>query len=205
MAMAMAGMAAHSKTAAMASLTNVKIGEQTWMAENLNYGAKDINKCGGTALQFGEGEGEEWYLLENKNTANCDNYGRLYNWEMAMKACPSGWHLPTNEEWDKLYRFADGTSNTDSPYGSETADKFLKATSGWNNDGNGEDKYGFAALPGGVGWSNGHFVSVGYGGNWWSSTEWGGNASYRYMDWGKGARWGDLPRSEFLSVRCLQD
>jgi len=81
----------------------VKIGEQTWMAENLNYKAKD-SKC--------YGEGGKVFNQETKNyditlsnaeiQANCEKYGRLYFWETARKACPSGWHLPVNDEWEIL-------------------------------------------------------------------------------------------------------
>jgi uncharacterized protein (TIGR02145 family) len=52
----------------------VRIGEQVWMAENLNY----------------EAEGSKCY---NNSISYCDKYGRLYNWNTAMKACPKGWHL----------------------------------------------------------------------------------------------------------------
>ncbi|MDR2582032.1 MAG: fibrobacter succinogenes major paralogous domain-containing protein [Fibromonadaceae bacterium] len=123
----------------------VTIDEQTWMAENLNFYM----------------EGSKCY---NNDPENCEKYGRLYNWAAAKKACPNGWHLPSNAEWDILYRTADGTSGEQSPYKSETAGKYLKATSGWNSSGNGEDYYGFAALPGGS--FVGKFQLLGDNGYW---------------------------------------
>ena len=166
----------------------VKIGEQTWIAENLNY----------------ETEGSVCY---KNNPANCTKYGCLYNWETALKVCPKGWHLPNNEEWDKLSRFVDGNKGTESPYESETAGKYLKAKSGWNEDGNGTDKYGFSALPGGYGYSDGNFYSVGINGGWWSANE--GNSDYAYYRvmfyYGDYASWIGGNKSYLFSVRCLQD
>jgi len=117
----------------------VKIGTQTWMAENLNYEAKG-SKC------------------YDKKSANCAKYGRLYDWNTAMKVCPAGWHLPSKYEWQILEDFVGGN---------EVAGKKLKAKSGWNKynpcdygecdgketmiSGNGEDEYGFAVLPSGAG------------------------------------------------------
>jgi len=122
----------------------VKIGTQTWMAENLNYNAKG-SKC-----------------YDNQES-NCQKYGRLYNWKTAVNAaCPEGWHLPSNGEWNALM----ATVSTN------RAGTFLKATSGWKNNGNGEDKYGFSALPGGSGdsfYENGHFDKATEIGSWWSS------------------------------------
>jgi uncharacterized protein (TIGR02145 family) len=188
----------------------VKIGTQTWMAENLNYAAKG-SKC-----------------YDNK-PANCQKYGRLYDWETAKKACPKGWLLPSNADWDKLLRFADGTSGTKSPYSSKTAGYFLKATSGWNNNGNGEDKYGFSALPGGSGYSGGSFSNVGSSGRWWSKDydydsdgSCGWSWSMAYSDESAGAGLSScgygmldgllnesarlsIPGTGLSSVRCLQN
>jgi len=81
----------------------IKIGTQTWMAENLNFNANG-SKC-----------------YKNK-TENCDKYGRLYNWNMAKTACPKNWHLPSKAEWDVLMAAVGGE---------KTAGKYLRDTSGF--------------------------------------------------------------------------
>jgi uncharacterized protein (TIGR02145 family) len=189
----------------------VKIGTQTWMAENLNYAAEG-SKCGVTTPQTTEDCLDE-NTFEDKNTENCNKYGRLYDWNTALKACPNNWHLPSNAEWDKLMRFVDGTSGTETPYRSKMAGKLLKAASGWNDvnvngkseSGNGTDAHGFAALPGGDGYF-GSFVGGGYTGSWWSASE--NNASsayYRYINRLESVDWRSYDKSTLFSVRCLQD
>ena len=192
-----------------ANFRTVPIGTQTWMAENLNC---NVN-------------GSRCYA---SNPANCTKYGRLYNWSTAMGLpsscnenicssqinskhkgiCPEGWHLPTNEEWDKLFRFVDGDTGTESPYESKTAGKYLKATTGWNEDGNGTDQYGFSALPGGLVFVGGSF-GVGEYGNWWSTSEFEGNKDYAYsrsMDYELDyAEWNGEDKIAFFSVRCVMD
>ena len=177
----------------------VQIGEQVWFAENLNYDA----------------EGSVCY---GNNPANCAKHGRLYNWETALKVCPEGWHLPSIAEWDKLFRFIDGTKGTESPYRSETAGKHLKAVSGWKK-GNGTDTYGFSAMPGGFGYSDGTFgsfgnvdygsLNVGYYGFWWSASKYenGSNdACYRQVNYDYDyAYWNCSVKSSLLSVRCVKD
>jgi len=157
----------------------VIIGKQTWMAENLNYSTSD-SKC------YGD------------KPANCDNYGRLYNWSTAI--CPSGWHLPSKEEWDVLTAVVGGSS---------TEGKLLKATSRWNSfngkSGNGTDAYGFAALPGGDGNSSGKFSNIGDFGRWWTSEHDGANAYVRGMVYdSEDAFWNNGSKSYLFSVRCLQ-
>jgi uncharacterized protein (TIGR02145 family) len=168
----------------------IRIGTQTWMAENLNYNAKG-SKCYDDVF------------------ANCEKYGKHYNWNTAMKACPNGWHLPSNAEWDKLYRFADDASGADSPYESPSAGKRLKAKSGWDdfngNPGNGLDAYGFAALPGGSYY--GKFHLAGINGYWWSASESDDvNAYYRFMLNENGrAGWNNRTKFLLLNVRCVMD
>jgi uncharacterized protein (TIGR02145 family) len=175
----------------------VLIGEQVWFAENLNYEAEG-SKC------YAEGVAN---VSADSIAKNCDAYGRLYDWATANAVCPAGWHLPSNAEWDALFRFADGTNGTSSPYNSPTAGRYLKATSGWNSGGNGEDTYGFAALPGGSGYSGGSFYDVGNYGDWWSASEYYSDyAYYRYMGYGyEYASWNYDDKGYLFSVRCAQD
>jgi len=190
----------------------VKIGEQIWMAENLNYDvpANDTDVC------------YDYYL------ANCTEYGRLYSYATAMDLhsscntstcaeqvnpkhqgiCPADWHIPSNADWDKLIRSVDGNTDTSSPYESPTAGRYLKSRDGWSNGGNGEDTFGFAALPGGYRYSNGNFQEVGDFGDWWSASEIASSSAYsRNMSY----RYENVPyndhdnKSALLSIRCVKN
>jgi uncharacterized protein (TIGR02145 family) len=83
----------------------------------------------------------------------------------------------------------------------------LKARSGWSNNGNGTDDYGFSALPGGYRYYDGHFLYADDYGSWWTATEYGSdNAYYRRMDYGRGNVYEDNYYKSFgFSVRCVQD
>jgi uncharacterized protein (TIGR02145 family) len=90
--------------------------------------------------------------------------------------------------------------------GEKVAGKKLKAKSGWNSNGNGTDEFGFSALPGGIGRSDGSFNNVGNNGSWWSATE--DNAYYAYFR-GMGYNGDHVynsnnDKSYLRSVRCLQ-
>ena len=172
----------------------VLIGDQCWFAENLrseNYENGDAIPAGlsdsewentslGAVAVYGEGSSlcglvdpdidacyESWSLSE---------YGRLYNWQAVDDSrglCPSGWHVPTNEEWTVMTDFL----------GSSAAEK-MKTTYGWLNGGNGTNVSGFSGLPGGCRLPNGIFDLAVDDGYWWSSSLDDSSFSplFRYLD-----------------------
>ncbi len=125
----------------------VKIGGQVWMAENLNFSLSSGSSC-------------------NDNlTSNCDIYGLLYDWKTAKIACPTGWHLPSDEEWTELTNYLGGEN---------VAGGKLKETDTlyWSTPNSGAtNESGFTALPGGFLQENGSFWPVGFDGFWLNATE----------------------------------
>jgi uncharacterized protein (TIGR02145 family) len=100
----------------------VKIGEQWWMAENMNY-ETDKSYCYNDTLSY------------------CKKYGRVYSRNAALVVCPAGWHLPSLEEFDILISTVGGSLR---------GGYILKSQSGWYHDRNGIDSVGFWALPAGT-------------------------------------------------------
>jgi uncharacterized protein (TIGR02145 family) len=170
----------------------VKIGEQTWMAENLN----------------------RHRTCYDEDKSNCELYGSLYEWNDALIACPDGWHLPSRDEWTEL---ANATGDK------RVAGKKLKSKDGWNDDatksGNGEDAFGFSALPGGRGnrCDTKDFASIartipcffdlGSTGYWWSAHGYGDDHAYgRYMNnYIVGVHEYYYEKENGFSVRCVKD
>jgi uncharacterized protein (TIGR02145 family) len=157
----------------------------------------------------------------NNDPANCNTYGRLYDWATAMNIdkrynnelwggsdvnhrgiCPSGWHIPSDDEWSELVNYVE------SYWGCyDCAARYLKSQYGWSSGGNGQDAFGFAALPGGFGNSYGYFFDVGDYGLWWGASENNANSAYRrdmYYSY-EIARWHTNSKDLLRSVRCLQD
>ena len=158
----------------------VEIGSQTWMAENLKYETEE-SVCYGNSPE------------------NCEKYGSLYPWSDAKDgACPAGWHLPSYGEFEQLIKTI-GEKNT--------AGRKLKSTVGWNNNGNGTDAYGFAALPAAFdGFSLDSLINLGYSANFWSSTRDDKYAYRMYIlfsddDVGLNLTYSD----DNLSIRCVKD
>lgn len=201
----------------------VKIGNQVWMAENLNY----IDSTKTPSLKGRTG----CYSVKE---ANCRVGGRQYSWTAAIDSialydegngvdcgsgktctlptrvqgiCPNGWHLPDTTEWNILFESVGGLSN---------AGKILKSQTGWHNGSkeNGTDTYGFSAIP--VGHASYYSdYGVGESAYFWSSTQHigicgdGNGCSHRVvLTYDKDSVWpfsNGSGRKELLSVRCLQD
>lgn len=154
----------------------VKLGSQEWMAENLNYAA----------------EGSLCYEDDEKN---CEKYGRLYNWEVALDTsnrgcgdnfsgcrlrsdfqpregiCPDGWHVPEHAEWDTLFAYADAHGEGESAGDALQAyyrDDYLEKTYS-------SDRFGFNVLPAGV-FNGKEFSGLGTSSEFWT-------ASIETTDW----------------------
>ncbi|UBM63618.1 PKD domain-containing protein [Candidatus Sulfidibacterium hydrothermale] len=189
----------------------VKIGNQEWMAENLKYlpsvsPSSQVSEDSAYYYVYGY---QGTNVSEAKDTTNYKTYGVLYNWTAAQNACPSGWHLPSDDEWKILEMYL-GMSQKDADnwnFRGTDEGKKLKSTSGWQNDGNGTDAVGFSALPGGDCFGGGYFGDLGNGGYWWSATVGGsGYVWYRYLDAGKSGIDRDLHgKTAGYSVRCVRD
>jgi uncharacterized protein (TIGR02145 family) len=183
----------------------VRIGNLTWMAENLDY-AIDSSWC------------------YNDDNVNCAKYGRLYTWYTARRACPAGWRLPTNDDWDNLLKAAGGQRIGKKAgdgyedgyvwyYYWSVAGEKLKSKTGWVDTydeprGNGTDEFGFSALPGGNRTICGESIYAGRLGTWWSATDVGGvtpdnsRSMYSGYDYVNERNNG---KNNGLSVRCSRD
>lgn len=158
----------------------VKIGNQTWLAENLAYlpvvSSREEHNATSPTYHVTGYFGTD--LAVAKNLENYKTYGVLYNHISAVTACPAGWHLPSDNEWMQL-EMSLGMSavdaNSEGARGTNQGYQ-LKSTSGWSLDGNGSDSSGFGALPGGVrvgaSGGGGTFMNVGTVAMFYTSTSW---------------------------------
>ena len=164
----------------------VTIGNQIWMAENLNY------------------KTENSYCY-NDSTENCAKYGRLYVWSEAMDVCPEGWHLPDTTEW---YTLLYGTIGDIAVVGIEEVGRNIRSKNGWLNQGTGgidaTDALGFSVLPGGSG-DSGSYVGKGYNANFWTALSYSNRESYSvYISYNNAVAFSIDDKGIFESVRCLK-
>jgi len=184
----------------------IVIGTQTWMAENLKTTKyRNGNSIGTTipaSLNTTAESTPKYQWAYAGNESNVATYGRLYTWYAATDSrnvCPTGWHLPTDTEWNILTTYLGG----------EGAGGKLKesGTTHWNTPNTGAtNSSGFTALPGGYRYYDGTFINIGSYGYWWSPEHVTGGAWARamYYNFIGASRYYDGESSGF-SVRCLRD
>ena len=186
--------------------TEVTIGKQVWMGENLNV---DNFRNGDPIPQAktneeweraGKNNQPAWCYYDN-DPAKGEKYGKLYNWYAVNDPrglAPVRYHIPTNEEWIVL---------TDYLGGEYIAGTKIKSKNEWAEDGNGTNESGFSGLPGGSRDYDGTFFGIGEKGLWWSSSENGTyNAWSRTLNYNDGNVYrSNYNKKEGFSVRCLRD
>jgi uncharacterized protein (TIGR02145 family) len=183
----------------------VKIGNQTWFAENLRYAGNipQVTSTQAWAAIWNNGNptGQPAWSYYNNNAAYDALYGKLYNWYAVNTGtlCPPGWHIPTDGEWTILTNFLGGA---------EVAGGKMKSVTGWDSPNiAATNESGFTGLPGGIREANG-FGGLGSNGYWWSSSTDDSNGSwFRTLDGSSGSigRGDDGSGTDGFSCRCLRD
>lgn len=188
----------------------VKIGAQCWMAENLAYLPSVTPYPVSSDLIPYYYVYDYWYsnVEEARMTTSYLTYGTLYNWPAAVIACPPGWHLPSLAEWYLLAQYIDGLKGPYEYDGWEWKELgiHLKATSGWDWDGNGTDDFGFKGMPGGQVYGR-YPQSQGHVGAWWISTVYEGFYSWFVKLYSNSNTFVNEYKPNYFgfSIRCVKD
>ncbi len=175
----------------------VKIGSQTWMAENLAYLPSVSPSSDGSesSVFYYVYNYEGSSISEAKSRGNYTSYGVLYNWEAAKIACPSGWRLPTDAEWTILEDYLGALPG-----------KKMKSVTEWSENGNGDNSSGFNTLPGGYRSIGGDFLDLSRYAVFWSASEGGASGAwYRSLHCYSDGVSRYSSRNGGFSVRCLQN
>lgn len=190
----------------------VLIGAQCWMRQNINVGTMTagVNTQGADCPSSAA---IEKYCYSNSE-ANCTSNGALYQWDQAMCGsitagatgiCPTGWHIPTHDEFTTLERAvcASGSCATDFPYDA--------TTSGWRGTNEGTtlktvNSSSFSGLLAGLRATDGSFVNLGSDGYFWSSLQSGSSAWSRHLGSGNAAVYRyTFTKTYGFSVRCVKN
>jgi uncharacterized protein (TIGR02145 family) len=215
------------------SYSVVQIGDQWWMAENLN----STKYSDGTEI-FLLTDNDLWAHLLPTEKAYCYynndvslDYGALYTYAAAVNGipsdgtspvkgvCPSGWHLPNDDEWLEMKSYlVDNGYNWDRTTTGNKIGKSLASANGWTGSGFLEgmigynpvinNRTGFNAQP--VGFRDakiGMFLNEGLVGNWWSSTEQSDSIANKFHleVWNSGLNHHQNLKNSGYSVRCIKD
>jgi uncharacterized protein (TIGR02145 family) len=195
----------------------VVIGKQFWMKENL----KTQHYSNGKPIETGLTDAQ-WkddtigaYSLYSNNSTNDSVFGKLYNWYAVADPrglCPTGWHVPSDKDWNELIKAIDPTANTfcSACTQSTTAGGAMKEIElvKWASPNFGAtNSSGFSGLPGGCRDYDGTYLEIGNQGHWWSATQASTlDAYYFYLDFSNS----NINRLNYFktngqSVRCVNN
>ncbi len=180
----------------------IKIGNQTWMAENLRvtrYRNGDANSPI-TAKRLSD-ENIGTYSVYNNDMNNIYPYGYFYNWYAVTDIrdlAPEGWHIPSIEEWKILINYLGGR---------DVAGNKLKASDMWENGSSGDNSSGFTALPGGYCNNRNQFYNdIGLAGYYWLKSDYNDtNSMSMQLTFGSNAFIKRIGKEYDISVRCIKD
>jgi uncharacterized protein (TIGR02145 family) len=183
----------------------VEIGNQTWMAENLNtekFQNGDLipeAKTEAEWLEMNRQRKPAWCYYRNDEN-NGSIYGKLYNGYAVSDyrgLAPKGWIVPSDEDWEICINFLGGEKK---------AGEKLKSTTGWNNEGNGSNSSGFNAFPGGNRHSQSTFGNMKFIGFWWTRNISTCKARYRALNHRSNTiskpQWANMGNG--YAVRCIK-
>ena len=166
----------------------IQIGSQCWLQKNMNY--ETGNSC-----------------CYDNNILNCDIYGRLYDWETALGICPSGWHLPSNKEWQALDGFLGGFSVAGGKM--KSTGTIQTGTGLWNDPNTGAtNESKFTGLPAGDRhYFYGSFENLSNLAAFWSSSEYSSSNAFMWylVNYAPSLPKGDYEKTMGISVRCVKD
>ncbi len=186
------------------TITEVKIGHQTWMTRNLDVdhfrNGDPISEARTEQEWMNAGIQQQpaWCYFDNLELKG-KIYGKLYNWYAVIDPrglAPEGWHIPSDAEWTQLIENVGGE---------DLAGLALKGRLGWGENGGGKNSYGFTGEPGG--WRTCEFSNDGTDGLWWSSSEDNDSSTLNFnlFDLFNGCARCSNDKQDGLSVRCLRD
>jgi uncharacterized protein (TIGR02145 family) len=162
----------------------VRLGSQHWLGENVRFAVEGSWVYGG-------------------NLANLEEYGRLYDWEGACRACPPGWHLPTAAEWGVLFNYLGGSEMAGGSLKEAGTERWKSPNTGATNSSQFDGRPGGGRRP-----EAGTFHGLGMFGAFWSRTEQGEAEAWAFF---LGYHYAEISARESISkgfgssVRCVHD
>jgi uncharacterized protein (TIGR02145 family) len=185
--------------------SSITIGSQVWMGENLKTTKYSNGNLIGTTIPptlniYDEAAPKYQWVYDSNNAS----YGRLYTWYAVTdirNVCPTGWHVPSYEDWSTLITYLGGADAAGGKLKENGTTHWLTPNTGATNE------TGFGALPAGGRNEGGQFNDIGTHAYWWSSSESSADMAYPWYTYnqGSGAYPGNTYKVDGLSVRCLKD